>query len=185
MAIMLTVLMTPGYAQLEDEPLLRGSLTARLVFEKSPDDPSFINVYLRVVNISNSDVTWRCDPILGFVVSLLNPAGQPTAPPAGGMSSDVMSGTRTFTLTPGSRLDLLISHDWGISVGSKNATTEYVLELASHVWYIPMAQAKNYTVHIKLYGNFGSATTEPSNFPPDKPLLLLSPPPQKLILSRS
>jgi hypothetical protein len=171
-----TALISPGNAQTE-EPALAKSVKAGLIFEKSPEDPLFVNVFLHLVNVTKGDINWTADPIMGIQADLFDPAGKPAALPRG-MGTDIASGRNTFTLPPGSRLDLLISHNWGIAAGSSNGA--YIVELGSHLWFVPVEAVGSYTLHVKLYGSLKAPR---SGFPDEGRKLLLDLVPYNVVIT--
>jgi hypothetical protein len=98
------------------------------------------------------------------------------------MMMDLLSASRSFTLPPGSRLDLLISHNWGISTSTNPAGTD-VIELGDHIWYVPADQLGSYRLQVQLIGMVGATQKRPPGFPAEDRKLLLDLPPQKIVIS--
>jgi hypothetical protein len=170
----LLILARLGNGQTEQLALVN-SIKATLIFEKSPKWPSTLRVYLRLVSLGDGMVTWSADPAMGIEAELLDPDGKPAAMPPEGMNLSILSSPYALTLPGNSRLDVLISQDWG--GGIRDPKGGYTLALANHVWFIPRDAAEHYTLHIRFPGVFGSRSK--------KPKLLFDILPQKIIISPS
>jgi len=164
------------YAQL-GSPSFAKAVKASLIFEQSPDEPSHLHVLLHLVNQSDQTLKWSMDPVMGLDAELFDPSGKP-AELANGMAMEIMSGPKNFTLAPYGKLDVLISHSWGISVG-ENSKGRYFVEIADKLWFVPTDTVSGYTLHVRLQaGAFqpGRETSPPSQDWPEVP-------PQKVVFT--
>ena len=158
------------YAQV-DSPSFAKSLKASLIFERSPEEPSHLHVVLHLVDLSDRTLTWSMNRIGGVDAQLFDPSGKPTAIPKGGMDADLVSGPETFTIGPHGKLDVLISHNYGISV-VENPAGRYFVEVGNRLWFVPIATAASYTLHVRLQAKAlqpGRESSPPSGDWPDVP----------------
>jgi hypothetical protein len=169
-----------GIAQTNQE-FLKNSIKARLIFETSPKDPMRLRVYLRLVEIGGGLTEWLADPGMGVEAELLDPDGKPAAPPPGTWELALASLPYVLTLPGNSRLDLLISQDWG----NDDPAGAYVLAIADHIWFIPKDKVGLYTLRIRFPGVFPVPVKSSSGQSAKKPWILFEIPPQKIVISPS
>ena len=135
----------------EEKPALADSISASLVVESAAEEPSHLHIYLHLVNKSTASITWSANAIAGVEVELFGPDGKPAAVPTGGMIADIISSSSTLCLPIGSRMDLRISHNWGISV-VEHSNGRYFLQAGGCLWFVPVDAVNSYTLHVKLFG---------------------------------
>ncbi|MCE0498899.1 MAG: hypothetical protein LV481_13240 [Methylacidiphilales bacterium] len=161
-----------------EQPYLKNAIKASLIFETSPKHPTHLQVYLHLVDVDNALNEWLADPGMGVEAELLDPSGKPAGWPPGGWNLALISSPYVLTLPGGSRLDLLISHDWGVDDPSGG----YVLGINYHIWFIPKDKVGSYTLRIKFPGVFPVPV---KTSPAPKPWILFDIPPQKIVISKS
>ena len=161
-----------------EQPFLENSIKASLIFETSPKHPTHLRVFLHLVEIAGGLTEWLADPGMGIDAELLDPAGKPAGPPPGTWTLTLISSPYVLTLPGGSRIDLLISQDWG----ADDLAGVYVLGLADHIWYIPKDKVGLYTLRIRFPGVF---PVPMKSSPVRKPWILFEIPPQKIVITPS
>jgi len=110
--------------------------------------PHILNVYLRLDNLHDSNVTWVANGVEGVEAELLDAAGKPVPHPP--VVASIQSNTYSYMLPVDSRLDWLISHG-GISMIG-DAKDKYALMVGCQGWLIPIETAESYTLRIRLHG---------------------------------
>jgi len=166
---------TPATAQ---PAVFSKAIKASLIFEAPPDGSPYLRIYLRMVNVYDSDVTWGCDSVMGIESELLDSAGKPV--PQGPTAASIMSTNARFLIPYGSRLDWLISHG-GMSGGDESGKS-YILEVGGRLWSVPKTSAGSYSLQIRLTGVPWMNSEGPFNPAFEKRLLEL--PPQQIVISQ-
>ena len=163
-------------------------IKASLVFRDDSDVvlksyPHVLKVFLRLDNVSASDVTWVADSTAGVQAELLDERGKPVQMPP--FASSFPSISHYYQLPVGSRLDWLISQG-GISM-SGDAQDKYALMIGGKGWLVPIKTASSYTLRIRLRGFPWVSLQEAATyyvFKIDAGELLLDLPPTKLNVTK-
>lgn len=163
-----------------NQSFLAKSIKASLIFETSPKHPTHLLVYLHLVNLTEANLEWSADPSLG-IMELIDPSGKPPAPPPGGWLLSAIGGPKPFTLYGGSRMELLISTDWG----NDDPKGGYVLGTDGHIWFIPKDKLGFYTVRVRFPGIFPAPANALQAQHAQKPWNLFEIPPQKIVITPS
>jgi hypothetical protein len=138
--------------------------------------PHTLQVYIRLENIYDSEVTWVADSFTGLEAELLDGDGKPVPQPP--WAGNVASKLSAYFLPYGSRLDWLISHrGWSMAA---DATDKIALEVGSSAWLLPKDKLSTYKLHIRLNGV--PWTRDKTN---DKKELLLDIPPTKIEITET
>ena len=127
---------------------IKASLVFRVEKTKTSRYSHLLNVYLRMDNVSDSNIEWMAMTSVGIKAELLDDSGNPVPQPPTG--SSVTSGVASFMLPYGSRLDWLISHGGVSMVGDDK--DKFALIVGGQGWLIPIDRAKTYTIRIRSYG---------------------------------
>ena len=124
------------------------SLIFRDVYDAKSFYPHTIQVYLRLDNVHDADVTWTANAIADIEAELLDAAGKPVPNPP--QAASIQYSSRSFMLPYGSRLDWLISHG-GVSMAD-DTKGKTALVVGSRGWLLPMNSLSKDSLRIKLRG---------------------------------
>jgi len=171
------LLLTAEAGQPEEKPVWN-SIKASLICETSPDHPTHLQVYLRLIDYGGGTTRWLADPDSGVKAELLGPDRKAVAEAPGTRTLTLLSSPTELVLPGDSRLDLLISHDWMIN----DPAGGYVLSIGSHLWFIPQDKISSYELHVRFPGVF-PVPVKDSPEELRKPRLLFEVPPRKIVIS--
>lgn len=165
-----------------DRPEFEGLVKASLVFQSDFDAnrryPHVLKVFLRLESVSTSDVSWVTAGARSIEAELLGPDGNPVRHPPSAAS--ISSSTRPVVLTPGSRLDWLISHG-GVSM-AEDAVNKYALIVGGKGWLIPIDSVGAFSLRVRLFGHRAAGVLPREKL--GKPGLLLALPPTKIEIGK-
>ena len=128
--------------------LLKASLIFRDESNIAHRYPHILNVYLRLDNTHDSDISWIANSKEGIEAELLDLAGKPV--PQGPQAASIMSNPCAYLLPYGSRLDWLVSHG-GISLAG-DAKDHYAIMIGGRGWLVPIETINTYSLRIRLRG---------------------------------
>jgi hypothetical protein len=154
-----------------DEGLLSGPIDASVVFrddfEAGRRYPHTLQVFLRLENVHDSDVSWVSNKVTGIEAELLDAAGKPVPGPS--QAASISFSSDAFLLPFRSRLEWLVSHG-GISLIA-DASDKYALMVGGRGWLIPIEEAFSYSLRIRLLGVPWNRTVEGASHEQFKVLL--------------
>lgn len=151
--LVLTMLLFAGVSSARADQLqFSNAVKASLVFrdDSNPSNhyPHLLQVFLRLENVHDSEVSWVAN-LVNWVDAELRDADGKAVPPSPGAGS-ILSSARPFRLPYGSRLDWLITHG-GVSMRG-DVTNQYALVIGGWGRLIPIATAGSYSLHLRLRG---------------------------------
>lgn len=127
---------------------VRASLVFREEFNAKDVYSHSLQVYIRLENIYDGEVTWVADSFTGIQANLLDDDGKEVPQPP--WAGNVASKPNARSLPYGSRLDWLISHKgWSMAT---DETNRIALEVGSASWLLPKDKLSTYKLRVSLYG---------------------------------
>lgn len=134
--------------QLKFSDVVKASLVFRAEHNPSGPYPHVLNVYLRLENTHDANVSWVADSVAGIRAELLDADGRPVPIPMFGAS--IGSNPGSFLLPYGSSMDWLISHGGVSMVGDLDKM--YAVVIGGRGWLVPIGSIGSCTLRLQLYG---------------------------------